>query len=356
MNTDELALVREARKAADQVIERYLRIPVRKAMDLSDPKGFDRAVASLASELRARARESDDAAVRAAIEVLDVDWSSTTAAQRRGLVARALEAAGRRTAAVPQAAQVVFGEAANEVVEATRENARRGQGLAISADLSALDRRVVDYVSRTQTGFVRDEYGRRLEDFGTRARAIVAEGLEPGLGRAEIAGDLEVAAQTVIAGRGSFYWEVVASSLVSEGRSFAQLSALAEAGIQRYVIEAVLDEHTTEICRYLHGKVFEVGAALGRFSQLERLQEPEDIKAFHPWVRERVDPETGRRVLYVDRGGEQVRVADVARSAAGTRDDRGEFVRGLGERELMDLGVSFPPYHGLCRSAVLPLV
>jgi hypothetical protein len=294
--------------------------------------------------------------VRAAIKVLDVDWRGTTAIQRRSLIARALEAAGRRTAGVPATIEAVFGRAATEVVQATRDEVRADYRLAIAADLSTRDRRAIDFVARSQTGFVRDEYGRRHELFSRRAQEIVSDGLESGLGRADIARDLEAAAQTVLAGRGSFYWEVVAGSLVSEGRSFSQLSSFAEAGIQRYVIEAVLDEHTTEICRYLDGKTFEIGDALQRFDRLERLEEPAEIKVHHPWVRETIDPGTGRRVLYVDRGGERVRVAEVARSAMGTRDDRGDFTRGLSERELMDLGISFPPYHGLCRSACLPVL
>lgn len=356
MEVDELYLVQRARVAADEILEHCFCFPTRKAMDLKDPKGFDQAVASLAAELGSRVADSDAAAVRAAMQVLNVDWRATTAAQRRSLITRALEAAGRRTAAVPGTIQAVFGRAATEVVQATRDEARRGHRLAIAADLNALDRRVIDYVSHSQTGFVRDEYGRRHELFTRRAREVVAHGIKSGLGRAEIARDLETAAHAMIGGQGSFYWEVVAGSLVSEGRSFAQLSSFAEAGIQRYVIEAVLDEHTTEICRYLHGKTFEVGDALRRFGQLEGLTEPDEIKAFHPWVRESIDPETGRTVLHVNRGSEQVRVAEVTRSAMGTRDERGEFSRGLSERELMDLGVSFPPYHGLCRSTCLPIV
>ncbi|RMG47970.1 MAG: head morphogenesis protein, partial [Acidobacteria bacterium] len=259
---EDLALVAGAREAAEEILERYLRVRLRKAMNLGSARGFDRAVARLAALLRARASESDDAAVRAAVAVLDVDWRGTTPSQRRSLVARALEAAGRKTAAVPRKVQAVFGDAAAEVVRATRESVRRGQGLAIAADFNALDKRIVRHLATSQTHYVRDEYGRRHAAFGERARRIVAEGLEAGLGREDIARDLEAAARQVIAGRGSFYWEVVAGAFVSRGRSFAQLSSYAEAGIDRYVIEAVLDERTTEICRFLHGKTFSVSRGL----------------------------------------------------------------------------------------------
>ena len=261
-DADELGILRAARKAADDILAGHLGLPIAKAMDLRSANGFDRAVSELAGLLQDRASDSDDAAVRAAISVLDVDWHRTNATQRRTLIARALEAAGRRTARVPRAVQAVFGEAATEVVEATRDAARRGQRLAIAADFNALDRRIVRHLRSSQANFVRDEYGRRHEAFGEKARRIVAEGLEAGLGREDIARDLEHAAQAVIAGRGRFYWEVVAGSFVSRGRSFAQLSAYAEAGLERYVIEATLDERTTNICRFLHGKTFSVRSGL----------------------------------------------------------------------------------------------
>jgi hypothetical protein len=280
-----------------------------------------------------------------------VDWPTTTAAQRRSLIAQAMQAAGRATARVPESIQVVLGPAATEVVDATRTATRRGQGLAIAADFNALDRRVVEHLRTSQTTYVRDEYGRRHEAFGERARQIVADGLEAGFGREDIASDLEAAAETVIAGRGSFYWEVVAGSFISQGRSFAQLSAYAEAGIERYVIEAVLDECTTEICRFLHGKSFTVSSGIGKFEQMEA--DPERATELAPWVREAVDPETGRKVLYAEQGGGRVTIAEVLRSGVGSRDDRGEFGRSLSEQELVGLGIGFPPYHGLCRSLTL---
>lgn len=349
--TAEHEIVLAGRYAVDAVLGRYLHLPVAKAMNLGTPRGFDRAVADLAARLRARTRTSDNAAVRAAITGLDVNWRQTTVAQRRRLIANALQAAGRATAALPRTVETVFGPAATEVVDATRTAARRGQRLGIAADFNALDRRIIEHLRTSQTTYARDEYGRRHQAFSERARSIVADGLESGLGRDDIARDLEAAAQNILAGRGSFYWEVVAGSFVSQGRSFAQLSAYAEAGIERYLIEAILDERTTEVCRFLHGKTFTVGTGLRAFERLEA--NPESVPDLAPWVREAADPETGRKVLFVERGGERTAVAEVTRSAFGSRDDRGDFGRSLSEQQLLDLGISFPPYHGLCRTTTV---
>lgn len=114
-----------------------------------------------------------------------------------------------------------------------------------------------------------------------------------------------------------------------------------------------MDERTTEICRYLDGKVFEVGDALRRFDRLGRI---DDVRREQPCVRTSTDPATGQRSTFVDRDGQRVRIGDVVRSAVGTSDDAGEFARTVSNAELMDLGVSWPPYHGLCRSTCLAVV
>lgn len=341
--------VHDARVFADELLEQVLRLPIAKAMDLGSPQGFDRASTLLAARLRRSAALAEVDALREAVAVLDVDWGRTTAAQRRRLVAESLVAAGRSTALIPQRIRAPLGEAATAVINATRTHSRQVQELAIGARFNALDKRVARHIVNAQGLFVRDEYGRRLDVFGREARQVVASGLERGLGRVDIAGELETAARAVLIDRAPFYWEIVASAFIGQGRSFAQVSSYAEAGIRRYRIEAVLDERTTHICRFLHGKKFAVADALRKFEQAERLEQPEDIKRLLPWVRERVEGD--RLTLH----GAGVSIADVTRSAVGSRDDAGEFLPRVSDSRLGDLGLGFPPFHGLCRTTTVGL-
>ncbi|MBU8900802.1 head morphogenesis protein [Corallococcus sp. M34] len=350
---DSLLLLHEARAVADTLLGDVLRLPVAKALDVGTAAGMDRAVALLAARLRRAVGRADVDAMREAVAVLDVDWRTTTAAQRRRLVAQALEAAGQHTALIPSRIQAPLGDAAEEVVASTRSHARREQGLALAARFNAMDRRVAHHIVRTQGNFVRDEYGRRLDAFGAEARRLVAEGLEAGLERSDIAESLERAARGALIERAPFYWEVVAGSFVGQGRAFAQVSSYAEASIRRYRIEAVLDEATTQVCRYLHGRTFSVSDALRRFERVEARARPEDLRQELPWVRERLDADTGRALLYVNRGGQETRLAEVLRSAAGKHDDVGEFRSLVSDRQLADAGVGFPPFHALCRTTTL---
>lgn len=351
---ESLLTVSAAALFLDSVLEDCLALPVAKAIDLGTARGFDRAVVLLGAKLRTSAAKSDAAAVRESLSVLDVDWHATTPEQRRTLIVRAMAAAGRAVGPVSRVIEAPFSDAAHAVISATRTHSRQRQGLAIGADFNALDERIIHHVVRSQGNFVRDEYGRRVDGFGERARAIVATGLERGLGRDDIAEDLNTAANAIFLERSPSYWDVVASAFIGQGRSFAQMSSYAEAGVQRYVIEATLDEVTTPCCRYLHGKSFSVGDALSRFDQIEQMDKPEDIKVVVPWVRQAVDTDSGRSVLFVNAASGRVPIAEVLQSGAGNRDDRGEFRPMMNDRQLGAL-VGFPPYHGHCRTTTLAL-
>jgi hypothetical protein len=151
----------------------------------------------------------------------------------------------------------------------------------------------------------------------------------------------------VIAGRDSFYWEVVAGSFVGRGRSFAQLSGFAEAGIERYRVSAVLDQRTTNSCRFLDGKVFSVRRGLDIFDQVE--VDPENIREHNPWLRE------AGGSIYIERSGRRVPIAQVVRSGVGVSDDRGEYEHARSEQELEGLNLGFPPFHANCRSSLISI-
>ena len=152
---------------------------------------------------------------------------------------------------------------------------------------------------------------------------------------------------------GSFYWEVVAGSFVSQGRSFAQLSAYAEAGIERYLIEAVL------------GRAHHRGLPVPARQDASRVGVgAADLRAPRGRARVCARPRSlGPRGQSIRRpaarccswraGGQRTAVTEVTRSGFGSRDDRGEFGRSLTEQQLLDLGISFPPYHGLCRTTTV---
>jgi hypothetical protein len=127
------------------------------------------------------------------------------------------------------------------------------------------------------------------------------------------------------------------------------VSAYAEAGLERYRILAVMDAHTTPLCRFLNGRTFSVRMALDRFDVIDRLEDPEEIKNALPWGREARDPKTGTIHIYVARGDTRTTVATYEPSEP-TR------IRAAVSDEALEGIWGFPPYHGLCRSTTVAVV
>ena len=221
-------------------------------------------------------------------------------------------------------------------------------GLSFGTNFAALDTRLAQFMARSHVLFVRNEYHRRAENFSEKAREVVAAGMETGLGRKDIAANLAKAAADALTKKNVPYWELVAGAFVGRGRSYAQVGAYADAGITHYRIEAVLDERTSNICRFLHGRVFSVRDSSRLFEEAGRLQDPEDIKNLSPWPRE------DAAGLYIMRGGRRIHVARIERSGAGASDDVGELTTYHSQADLARLGLGFPPFHGLCRSTTVP--
>jgi SPP1 gp7 family putative phage head morphogenesis protein len=347
--------------AGEQVIYRELAAaPVIKAsgdIDPRSPEGFLRIVDQVARALRRAAQGAEADAVRRAIDQLDVDWPHLTDEERMHIVRAANQAiAGVPPAIMPKVHEVLDLEA-GRVVRGTRRSVKQTFSLKISSDFTRTDERIAQFVARSQTNFIRDEYGRRQVAFSEKARQIVSRAIARGLGRDEISRQLREAFRNTAVNRSAFYWDVVASAFVGRARSFAEVSSYAEAGISHYIIVAVLDEVTTDICRFLHGKRFSVGASMTQFARIERLRDPERIKHEQPWLQVRQD-RRGNRVIVVPTEGGDVRVAVVEDSAERkhAKDERGRFRNGVSAAKLETINVGPPPFHGMCRSLTVPEV
>lgn len=122
-------------------------------------------------------------------------------------------------------------------------------------------------------------------------------------------------------GRPQSYWRTVASAVTSRARNFGAVSGFEAGEISRYVIQAVVDETTSQICLEMDGKIFDVSHAVELRNDLLATETPEDAKAISPWLSE------------------------------------GDFLElaSQGDDALLELGFALPPYHGRCRTKVAGL-
>jgi hypothetical protein len=344
-------LISTARRAADDVLKRFGRVGIVKALDPLDRRDFLVIIRKVSRALEGAAGDAERTALRSVIGRLDVDWtrlSPEATDQAFAAIRQATRGVGAR---VMPAVDVTLAGESEDLIRATKNSTIERYRLRIGADLSLADERIARHVVESQANFVRDNYGRRSEAFGPRARGIVARGLEEGLGRDDIAGDLEAALGETM-GRPPSYWQVVAGAFANEARTWTGVASMDEAGLRRYRIEAVMDEATSEICRLLHGRVFEVRQAMKTFDRVSKMTDPEQIKEVRPWVTRGVDDERGDVLYFNQDGGRQI-VASVDRPGEGELDQSGEYSGVMDEADLADAGVLVPPFHGCCRTTIV---
>jgi SPP1 gp7 family putative phage head morphogenesis protein len=339
--------------AAEQILDR-LGVPISKAIDPTTKAGFLRIVAQVRRALQGATAEGEAAAVRAALNALDVDWPNLSSVGRDSVIEAARQAIGTAAARAMPRVEEAFRIAGRPIMGEARAGAVRRFGLKIETSLSLRDLAAERYIRASTANFIRDSYGVRRDELANLARETVARGLAEGVGRDQIARDLHTAIGDRVM-RGQSYWQVVANQFVAQARTFSQLGAYGDAGIEAYRFVAVLDEVTTDQCRFYDGKVFSTREGVAIRDRLVNMTDPDQVYATNPWVRSGTDDE-GNRILYVDRDGQRTTIAQVDRSGVGARDDRGSFSRGASSAELEGLGCPFPPLHANCRSETEPVV
>ena len=320
---------------------------------LSTP-GYEQAVRSLLRAFGGTVRDADKAAYAAAATKLDADWPSLSAAERE----RVIRGAAKSILGVPE---IVIGKVTKsiaasmtQVVTITKRDARRVYRLGIQPTFTARDEKIINSAAKSQGNYITDRYANRAEAFSQRARDIVSKGLEGGAGRQDIGAILREQLVGPALRTSEAYWETVASVHIARARSWGQLAGFEEAGITVYEFEAVLDSETTDQCRFLHGRRFEVGKALDSFEAVEADGASDAVERLQPWMRVGKTSDGGQ-ALFVDRGnGSRKMVARVEESGVGQDDKTGRYSGDIGVAAMQKLGVGMPPVHCRCRSTCLP--
>lgn len=328
---------------------------VEKGLNPLNRKDLLRISMQISRELKDATGDEEAKALRAALNTLDVDWATLSDSARDAVI----EAAKAELAAVPEAVlpaiNQIFADTAPGIVSSSKEAAIATFNLDIKTTLTALDTKIGDYISRSQALFVTTEYGKRADSFEQKIKDVVAAGADRGAGSAEIVDDLNSSIEGLESlGRGDAYWEMLSLAFVNRARVFSELSSFQQAGIEQYRWTSVMDEVTTEICRFMDGKVFSVDDAIKRLDDADQAETADEIKAIHPWLSMGRDDDGNAHMFYRDANGDKQEVAKIVEPGFGESDKVGKYQATMTDAELAENGISLPPIHGCCRSNVEP--
>jgi SPP1 gp7 family putative phage head morphogenesis protein len=304
-----------------------------------------------------------------ALKKLDVNWEKLTPAQRAKAHREFKAALKDLEAKVLPRVDKVFKTEAKGLMEDTRRSAKKTYGLGIDAKPSEGHKKIEKFLHESQRGFVREELRGRVERDAQRAKRIVESGLENGLSRKEILKELSEGLTGNLKDRSKRYNQRLAMSFTNSGRTYAQLQAFEEGGIEEFEFRAVRDERTSEMCLFMHGHVFSVKSSMNRVRKLQTLRDPERIRDHQPWMQIAKDKE-GNEFLYYKRGDRRQKVTNIERHTVenvgdatfhpGIRQDEdgnlllASYPNAKHTGQLEGVGVTLPPLHAHCRSTIVP--
>ncbi|RTL06437.1 hypothetical protein EKK58_05650 [Candidatus Dependentiae bacterium] len=320
--------------------------------DPLERQGFLEVIRMIMRQLVSASAPAEGAAYRRMLQLLDVDWPTLTEEAREHVIRRATAAIGGISGSVTPKVEAVLVDAGHELILKTKKAVSGRYGLRITPTFHAVDKAVVKAAAKTNSFFVRDEYGNRQQALSVLARKIVAKGLERGLDRYDIGRELKEALDAAGLKRSEAYYRMVASIFAARSRSIATLSGFEEAGISEYLWSSVVDEVTTDFCRMMNGQTFSTRRAIDRYAKVAASDDPEIVIQLQPFVGKSRDEEG--EYLYYRQGEQRVLVARVDQSAVGERDKIGLFSKAMNQGQLENAGLTTPPAHPHCRSLIIP--
>lgn len=345
----------EAVEAMDAVLGGHLRLPLLKARKLNplNARDFLVIVGRIRRQLEAASSDLEYEATRDALATLDVDWVNLTDRQRDAVIAASRVALGKVVPRILPRTQEVFDYHAPKLSKDTKAATVHKFKLDIRATLDRRDEDTARYLSQSQTFYVRDQYKVVHAGMSAQAQAIVAEGLADGLGSAEISAQLAKAMPTQHISKS--YWDVVAQAFSNRARTYTQVHALDRAAVQAWMFEAVLDEVTTDQCRFMHGTVFPVQGTVDQIAAVMDATQPEAVKTLQPWLQVGKDAGGARGIYYKDDTGARQFIATIQSTGVGVSDKIGQYSQSSSEAAAMQaVGSWMPPLHGRCRSTIVP--
>jgi SPP1 gp7 family putative phage head morphogenesis protein len=326
---------------------------IEKAINIYNNVDFDALKKRLVRQLRTVDRVILKPRLDRMIERLDVNWEKMTIPQIRKVFTDADKFL--RGAAVERAlpqwntkVNATLTTVARGARRQIRDNFLPRMNLAYRRDeLDALER-----LSEQQGWFIRDRQKAISGALTNRGRTIVEDGLTKGLGRKEIGKRLWNQLPGMWEGMGRNYANVVAANAMSRARSWAEIKSYQSAGIELLEAQAVLDERTTEICRFMDGQIVEVSRCAELSNQAAAVEDPRDIYKVSPFM-EVIRNKKGEHEIQTRNGD---RIAQITRFGGGKVDDRGEQKAFIMGRQLPNANIGPPPYHHACRTITVPRV
>lgn len=340
-------LLARATKAAGEVAQIYKA----KVSDPYDPRDFDKLVDALARDLNREAVPAFRTTVEATVTASKIDWATATEKQLDAFAATLASRLGVSSAKVWKSIQSTVVDSSVSMATSARSAFVKKHELRVDRAIALEDKAAVTRSAMTNAHYVRDFATNQMSpSLSSQARGIVQTGISKGESSRMIGKELHRVLGRAAGGQSEAYFRMAASAINARSREFSSLRSMQDAGVEKYEWSSVLDESTTETCRFLDGQVFSVQGALARYAAVDALDDPTDVKYEMPWFYDkpiRGGEHDGKMGIFMNQRGGMQRVAVVEKAGFGQRDTIGTYSNTKSTRALEGMGMPACPAHGL---------
>ena len=228
-----------------------------------------------------------------------------------------------------------------EVDEEREKILRKAEGPLLALSFGVEDAFIMDNLTRLHAVSIGNHFEKNLRP---QLAKTIGEGvIDKGLNKAQAGKFLEKELTRKLGGRAfgavpakiraqgqdsvNAYFKGLSATNVNFARNFGQIQAMTEAGVDRYVISAVLDAVTSVICEQMDGREFSIEAGRKAMLQVLEAEDSEGLQQVAPWRKDLKEFDLG--------AGQKLTSSSSAKTLA-------------------DAGLALPPYHFRCRSDVFP--
>jgi len=237
-----------------------------------------------------------------------------------------------RTAGYKKAKGKIKGSLAFNTPNATEQKVEKAKAEALpSFDLA--DQEAIRSLEARNTFWIGSHYDNNLSEAisGATKETLVAAGSSRRTAAILMAERVREVLGTVVTpggfhGSSIQYFEGLAANAATVARTFGQIRSFTDVEVGQYSIVNPIDSRTCPICGHMDGKVFKLEQGQSQMARELEAENPEDIKALHPWLK------IGDLLKLSAKPGRQRTGADSAKLSAA--------------------GLSLPPFHFRCRCTV----
>ncbi|HFE37073.1 MAG TPA: hypothetical protein ENK06_01470, partial [Gammaproteobacteria bacterium] len=166
--------------------------------------------------------------------------------------------------------------------------------IKIQPTFKLIDTKAIDSLQRHNIFWISDFWDSKL---GTQVADLGKQVLEQGLSR-EKAGELfEAAFADRFSNYSTKYWEGFSNHVVTRSRELGAVEGYIRAGVKEIEIHAIMDRHTTRICRSMNGRIIQVSEAIKLRDELIAAEDPRSVKKIAPWLKpEQIEPKPSKKL------------------------------------------------------------